>query len=77
MGIYSKWNSFIISETIDAINHFWKLFAILSKAENTLSHDPEILLLGRYPREISTYDHQKKYITTFTETMFVTVSIWK
>lgn len=26
MGIYSKWNSFIInSETIDAINHFWKL----------------------------------------------------
>ena len=77
MGIYSKWNSYIISGTIDAINYFWKLFAIFSKAENTLSQDPEILLLGIYPTEISTYDHQKKYITTFTETMFLIVNIWK
>lgn len=39
MGIYSKWNSYIISETIDAIT-FENSLAIFSKAENMLPFDP-------------------------------------
>lgn len=57
MGIKSKQHSCIISGTIDTIT-FGNASTVPSKAENTLTYDPEILLLGRYPRKISTYDHQ-------------------
>lgn len=42
-----------------------------------LPYEPEILLRGIYPKEMTTYIHIKVYTPIFTEFLFMTTPNWK
>lgn len=42
-----------------------------------LTYDPEIALLGIYPRKTKTYVHRKAYARTFIDALFKVAENWK
>ena len=49
----------------------WKTIWQFLKMLNIQLHDPAILILGIFPREIKTYVHTKTYTTKFIATLFI------
>ena len=54
------------------------ILAASYKTKHTLTiYDPEIVLLGIYPKGLKTYVHTKTFTQTFIAALFITFKTWK
>ena len=51
--------------------HLERLLAVYTKLSICIPYDPEIPLLGKYPKEMSPYVHQKSGTRIFVAALFI------
>ena len=52
----------------------WRIF---KKLKNDVSHDPVILLLNMYPKELKSVSQRDNYTPVFIAALFTIAKIWK